>query len=154
MCLYNDFMAFLKEQGRGPRPKRKGDYQPRVQIVGKTDQRTQLRVLCLAYENDMSAGELVDLLCHELVEDPKLLQRCLKRRAQENWSKRTKHGHPENYFDYPHMNKQLTAKEENACRQIVENSKYLQEPGSKQERRLEKLKELGRSRRGSAKKAA
>lgn len=146
MNLHDEFMQFLKIKGI-TRPKRGGPYRPRVQVVGKTDERTQIKVQCLAYEHLISTGELVDLLCHELIDDPRLLQRCLKRREESSWSKRTKYGHPEDYFQYPHMKQNRTAKEEAACQEVVNNPRHEPKPGSEQEKRLKKLAQIGKRNR-------
>lgn len=148
MSLYNDFLAFLKLQGKAPRPKRKADYTHRVQIVGKTDERTQLRVLCMAYENEMSAGELIDLLCHELVDDPKLLARCLIRRRSNAWTPRNKYGQYEDWSIYRRP-KERTAEEVQLVNEIVDNPMVKPKAGSLEEKQREKLRELGQARRAA-----
>jgi hypothetical protein len=145
MSLYREVMAILKERGF-IRPKRGGAYVPRVQIAGKTDERTQIAVLLLAYENNMSAGELIDLLCHELLENPKLLVRCLKRRNAEGWQKRTKYGQYEDWSVYKER-KQRSGKERAAIEAIVADPMARPRPGSPEEKRRVKLLKIRDSRR-------
>ena len=97
----------------------------------------------------MSAGELVDLLCHELVADSKLLARCLKRRAHSDWTPRNKYGQYEDWSIYQRR-KERTLEEQQQSGEIVSTPIISAKPGSLEEKRREKLRELGRARKANS----
>jgi hypothetical protein len=53
MSLYQEVSMELRKRGF-IRPKRRGEYVPRVQICGKTEKKS--KVILLAAENDISVG--------------------------------------------------------------------------------------------------
>jgi hypothetical protein len=62
MSLYQEVSMELRKRGF-IRPKRRGEYVPRVQICGKTEKKS--KVILLAAENDISVGELIDFFVRE-----------------------------------------------------------------------------------------
>ena len=148
MSLYKEIMKEMKKRGL-IRPKRQGPYVPRVQLVAKVEEETQIKVILLAYEHQISVGELLENLVLEFLNNKALIKKCVSKKRT-----RGKYGHHLDGSIYAHPGNQHARKNYSKgdlkeIDRIINTPSQKPDPKSEKGKKLAKLRKTGRKRRRS-----